>query len=200
FRGDIAAGARLVLDHHLLAPHFGEPRAEDAADPVDAAAGRERHDEFHEAVGPAWQRRRLRGRGAAEGEDGRRRDQGEEAAAIDDDCCRGRFHWSTWIFASRAAAERTSLPDVSTVVAKSPAKPRRVSISSRPPSPSRPLRREGARAHPRVSLLRERLLPSVRSDNPQPRSAPPRDALHPSMGCCRRAFSYFPFPPALGGT
>src|SRR5262249_14062125 len=52
-RKAVAAGARLVLGHHLLAPHFREPRAEDAADPVDAAARRERHDELHEAVGPA---------------------------------------------------------------------------------------------------------------------------------------------------
>src|SRR5262249_57716946 len=88
---------------------------------------------------------------APEGEDGRRCDQGEEAAAIDDGGRRVRSHSSTLMFASRAAAEGPNSPDVSAVVTNSPAKPRRVSMA-RPPSPSRPLRREGARAHPRVSF------------------------------------------------
>jgi hypothetical protein len=51
--GDIAAGAGLVLDDHLLAPDLREPRADDAADAVDAAAGREGHDELDDAAGPA---------------------------------------------------------------------------------------------------------------------------------------------------
>src|SRR5262249_20003549 len=47
-------------------------------------------------------------------------------------------------------------------------------------------------------FVRERLLPTVRPDNPQPRCASPRDALHP-VGCCGQAFAYFPFPAAIGG-
>src|SRR5262249_57277676 len=93
-------------------PHFGEPRAENAADRVDAAAGRERHDEFHDAVGPAWQRRRLRGRGAAEGEDRRRRRQGEEPAPVDHGGCRVRSHSSTLIFASRMTGPHLSISDL----------------------------------------------------------------------------------------
>src|SRR5262245_66541846 len=82
------------------------------------------------------------------------------------------------------------------VVAKSPAKPRRVSMGL-------PLPRVGcgakARALTRASrFVRERLLPTVRSDNPQPRCASPRDALHP-VGCSGRAFAYFPVPLAIGG-
>src|SRR5215831_13115803 len=111
FRGDVAAGARLVLDHHLLGPHFGEPHAEDTADPVDAAAGRERHDEFHEAVGPTW-RRSLRGHGAAEGEDGRCRRQGEEPAPVDHGGYRVRSHSSTLIFASRMIGPHLSISDL----------------------------------------------------------------------------------------
>src|SRR5262245_61659702 len=76
------------------------------------------------------------------------------------------------------------------VVAKSPAKPRRVSMGL-------PLPRVGCGAKARALIrasrfVRERLLPTVRSDNPQQRCAPPRDALHP-VGCCGQAFAYFPF-------
>ena len=49
---DIAAGARLVFDHHLLAPDFGQPVGDDASDDVGPAAGRERHHKPHEAVRP----------------------------------------------------------------------------------------------------------------------------------------------------
>src|SRR5262245_25052091 len=82
------------------------------------------------------------------------------------------------------------------VVAKSPAKPRRVSMGL-------PLPRVGCGAKARALIrasrfVRERLLPTIRPDNPQPRCASPRDALHP-VGCCGRAFAYFPFPSAIGG-
>ena len=52
FHRDVAAGAWLVLDHDLLAPDFREPRAEDATDGVDAAAGCERYDQTDVASGP----------------------------------------------------------------------------------------------------------------------------------------------------
>src|SRR5262249_11112982 len=205
------AGARLVLDHHLLAPHFGEPRAEDAADPVDAAAGRERHDEFHEAVGPAWQRRSLRGRGAAEGEDGRRRRQGEEPAPVDHGRCRVRSHPSTLIFASWITGPHLSISDLRKAASSCGVEPTSVapscsnrsftigwSIGSRPPSPSRPLRREGARAHPRVSFVEGEATAERPVGQPATalRAAPRRVA---STGCCGRAFAYFPCPLAIGG-
>jgi hypothetical protein len=38
--GDIAARPALVLDHHLLAPHLGEPVGDDAGRRIDRAAGR----------------------------------------------------------------------------------------------------------------------------------------------------------------
>src|SRR5262249_8742087 len=85
------------------------------------------------------------------------------------------------------------------VVAKSPAKPRRVSIAL--PLASLSLASVAARRRaltPASRFVRERLLPTVRSDNPQPRCASPRDALHP-VGCSGRAFAYFPFPAAIGG-
>ena len=72
FRGDVAAGARLVLHHHLLAPHFRQPRADDAADRVDAASGRERHDQLDETGGPSLRRRSLRD-GSAASQRGRER-------------------------------------------------------------------------------------------------------------------------------
>ena len=50
---DIAAGAALVLDHHLLAPDLGQPVGEDARDHVGSAAGRKRHDQSDMTVGPA---------------------------------------------------------------------------------------------------------------------------------------------------
>src|SRR5262245_62655287 len=76
------------------------------------------------------------------------------------------------------------------VVAKRPAKPRRVSMGL-------PLPRVGCGAKARALIrasrfVRERLLPTVRSDNPQPRCASPRDALHPGM--LRASFCLLPFP------
>src|SRR5262249_5687252 len=52
FGRDVAAGARLVVHDDLLAPHFREPRTDDAADRIDAAAGRERHHELDDPVRP----------------------------------------------------------------------------------------------------------------------------------------------------
>ena len=48
---DIAAPARPVLDHHVLAPGLGELLREDAAQRVDGAAGRERNQNADRAVG-----------------------------------------------------------------------------------------------------------------------------------------------------
>ena len=80
--GDVAAGARLVLDHDLLAPHLAEPRAEDAGDAVDAAAGRERHHQLHDAGGPGLDGGLREGRPVGEGrrERGGGREHGETAA------------------------------------------------------------------------------------------------------------------------
>src|SRR5262249_21726014 len=98
-----------------------------------------------------------------------------------------------------AAAERASPPDVSMVVATSPAKPRRVSMGLA--TLPLPRVRCGAKARALIRaarFVRERLLPTVRSGNPRLRCASPRDALHP-VGCCGRAFAYLPFPAAIGG-
>jgi hypothetical protein len=68
---DIAARARPVLDHHLLAPHLGEAPPDDASCGIDGAAGRKRHDQPHEPRGiilrmPEPRESRRRKRGAAE--------------------------------------------------------------------------------------------------------------------------------------
>ena len=52
-RADIAAGAGAVLHHDVLAPGLGELLRDDAAERVDGAAGRERDDHAHRAVGIA---------------------------------------------------------------------------------------------------------------------------------------------------
>src|SRR5262249_42843179 len=49
---DIASGAALVLDHHLLAPDLGQPVGNDAGNPVGSAAGRERDDQADVTVRP----------------------------------------------------------------------------------------------------------------------------------------------------
>ena len=52
FRTDVAAGARLILDHGLLPPHFREPRGEQAAADVRSHASRERYDKAYETRRP----------------------------------------------------------------------------------------------------------------------------------------------------
>jgi hypothetical protein len=54
---DQAAGAGLVVDHHLLAPQLGQLVAEEPREQVTAAAGRVGHDEMHRLV---WEVLRLR--------------------------------------------------------------------------------------------------------------------------------------------
>jgi hypothetical protein len=50
---DIAAAARPVLDHDVLAPGFGQLLREDAPEGVDGAAGGERDHHAHGPVGIA---------------------------------------------------------------------------------------------------------------------------------------------------
>src|SRR5262249_59126296 len=50
--------------------------------------------------------------GGAEGEDGRRRRQGEEPAPVDPGGCRVRSHSSTLIFASRMTGPHLSISDL----------------------------------------------------------------------------------------
>ena len=56
---DHRAGARAVDHDDLFAERVGEFLRDDAADGVDAAAGRIRHDQLHDAVGIIVGRRRL---------------------------------------------------------------------------------------------------------------------------------------------
>ena len=51
FGADAAAGAAAVLHHHWLAERVRYPLADDAADDVGIAAGRERHDQADRPVG-----------------------------------------------------------------------------------------------------------------------------------------------------
>ena len=55
-RAGHAAGAADVLDHHLLAEDFGQPRRQHAAEHVDRAAGGERHHHGHRPVGAVLRR------------------------------------------------------------------------------------------------------------------------------------------------
>jgi hypothetical protein len=66
-RGDRAAGARAVLDHHRLAPELGELAADGAGDDVGHAPGREGDHHAHRL-----RRKRLRGRARGEREQGGR--------------------------------------------------------------------------------------------------------------------------------
>src|SRR5438128_9788504 len=86
------------------------------------------------------------------------------------------------------------------MVASSAAKPRRLSMV-RTPSPSRPLRREGARSCAHHQFVQERLLPGGRLNNRRAwatRWGRPRDRSHPRGGC-GRALAYLPLPSAIGG-
>ena len=47
FRGELVVGAGAMLDHDLAAPGFREPLRQDAAEPVDDAAGRRRRNQRH---------------------------------------------------------------------------------------------------------------------------------------------------------
>jgi hypothetical protein len=82
---DIGAGARLVLDHHLLAPDPGQPVGSDAGYGVGRSAGRIRNHNARRADRPSADRRRL---GPPNG--GRkhgRRGNDNEPATVDDAGC-----------------------------------------------------------------------------------------------------------------
>ena len=72
---DIAAGAALVLDHHLLAPERGEPVGEDAGDRVGSASRRERNDQANDAARPALCARGAHRQGRSERRRGGKPDQ-----------------------------------------------------------------------------------------------------------------------------
>src|SRR6266478_9743787 len=86
------------------------------------------------------------------------------------------------------------------MVASSAAKPRRLNMV-RAPSPSRPLRREGARSCAHHEVVQERLLPGGHLNNR--RAWATRWVGHAmgraSLGGCGRALAYLPLPSAIGG-
>jgi hypothetical protein len=71
---DVAAGARLVLDHHRLAPHLLQAVADEARGDIGRAARRERHHDAHRFCRP------VRGRRGA-GHNNRRRCDGSRGKA-----------------------------------------------------------------------------------------------------------------------
>src|SRR5262249_20731255 len=80
---DIGGAAAAVLDHHLLAPNVGELAGDDAGDGVGSPAGRERHDQPHEAVRPIRAGRSLRERAPDAGRQRRRPGERNGVAAGD---------------------------------------------------------------------------------------------------------------------
>jgi hypothetical protein len=75
FGADLAgAAARLVLNHHLLAPRFRQPLAEPASDHVGDAAGGKRHDDVDRFGGIGLRRRS--GARSERDDDGDHRDAG----------------------------------------------------------------------------------------------------------------------------
>ena len=69
FGADAAAGAAAVVDHHRLAERARDPFADQAADDVGIAAGRERHDQMDRPVRIGGEGcARHEARGGAEGE------------------------------------------------------------------------------------------------------------------------------------
>ena len=69
---DDASGARAIVDDELLAERSSQPRAQQARERIDSAAGRERHDEAHGFRGPvAGLRRKGRRRSERNGDQDR---------------------------------------------------------------------------------------------------------------------------------
>ena len=78
--GDVGAAAGPVLDHDLLAPQSRQRIGHDAGGDVGRPAGRERHDQPHEAV-----RKGLRLRAADDGGREQKRGGGgcQQSSAVD---------------------------------------------------------------------------------------------------------------------
>ena len=80
-RRERAHGADAVLDHELLAEHLGEPRAGDAREIVDIAAGGEADQHAHRLLRPVLRKGGRRGERRREGGAGR-----QQRTARDDRC------------------------------------------------------------------------------------------------------------------